>query len=66
MKRDSKDPTPTNKNTLRQGGDGNVPVTGEYHDSKKAEMVKADQRFTPRTGDETQPTRQGGDGNVPV
>jgi hypothetical protein len=64
--RDSKDPQPNANNSFRQGGDGNVPVTGEKHDSGKAERVKADARFTLRTGGEDQPTRVAGDGNVPV
>jgi hypothetical protein len=68
MKRDSKDPSPNANNSFRSNGDGNVPVAGEqeWHDEKKAEHVKEDQRFTLRTGGESQPTRQHGDGNVPV
>jgi hypothetical protein len=68
MKRDSKDPQPNANNSFRANGDGNVPVPAgqEKHDSKKAQTVKADQRFTLRSGNESQPTRQSGDGNVPV
>ena len=64
--RDSKDPQPKAENSFRQGGDGNVPVTGEGHNAGKAEHVRADQRFSLRTGGESQPTREAGDGNVPV
>lgn len=64
--RDNKDPQPNANNSFRQGGDGNVPVTGEDHGQGKAERVKESQRFTLRTGGESQPTREGGDGNVPV
>ena len=64
--RDSKDPQPNANNSFRQGGDGNVPVTGEKHNSGKAERVTESQRFTLRTGGEDQPTRTNGDGNVPV
>jgi hypothetical protein len=65
MKRDSKDPMPVTPPT-RQGGDGNVPVTGEDHAGKKAERVAEGDRYDLRTGGETQPTRQDGDGNVPA
>jgi hypothetical protein len=46
-KRDSKDPMPTAANTGRDGkdGGGNTPVTGEKHDSKKAERVTVASRF---------------------
>ena len=61
---DSKDPiSERGKQPTRQGG-GNTPVTGEMHNSKKAEKISADKRFTMRK--ETQPGRQGGDGNVPA
>lgn len=65
-KRDSKDPMPNAKNSERQPPDGNTPATGEMHNSAKAEHVRPDQRYTIRTGGETQPTRQRGDGNTPV
>jgi len=62
---DSKDPiSERGKQPTRQIG-GNMPVTGEMHDSKKAEKISADKRYTMRKGGETQPTRQGG-GNMPV
>jgi len=64
--RDSKDPQPNANNSFRQGGDGQVPVTGEDHGQKKAERVKESQRFTLRTGGESQPTRTSGDGSTPV
>ncbi|MHB8501497.1 MAG: hypothetical protein ACYDHE_11205 [Candidatus Acidiferrales bacterium] len=64
--RDSKDPQPKRENSSRQGSNGNVPVTGEGHNAKKAQRVTASGRFTLRTGGEMQPTRVAGDGNVPV
>jgi hypothetical protein len=66
--RDNKDPQPNANNSFRVGGDGNVPVPGdqEGHDAGKAERVKENQRYTLRTGGETQPTREGGDGQVPI
>ena len=65
--RDSKDPMPTADFSQRLKG-GNVPVghPGTETGHAKAEHIKGDQRFTIRTGGETQPTRQGGDGNTPV
>jgi hypothetical protein len=64
-KRDSKDPAPTARNSERQPPDGNSPATGELHGSKKAEVVKGDQRFGPGPNVD-EPTRQNGDGNTPV
>ena len=66
MKRDSKDPLPNADNSMRVPPDGNSPAKGEKHDSKKAQHIGGDQRFTLRTGGESQPTRQKGDGNTPV
>lgn len=63
--RDSKDPMPTADNSQRKVG-GNTPVTGEDHDASKSEHITGDQRFTLRTGGETQPTRGGFAGNTPV
>lgn len=68
--RDSKDPGPNAKHPYRVGGDGNTPVNAqehmEDHDAKKAERISEKQRFTLRTGGESQPTRASGDGNVPI
>jgi hypothetical protein len=66
MKRDSKDPLPTADNSMRDAPDGNSPATGEKHGSKKAQYISGDQRFTLRTGGESQPTRQGEAGNTPA
>jgi hypothetical protein len=69
-KRDEKDPMPNAYHSFRVGGDGNTPVDVsehvEDHDSKKAETITGDRRFTLRTGGEMQPTRQNGGGNEPV
>jgi len=64
-KRDSKDPMPTADNVYRENEAGNVPVTGEDHDQKKAEKVSAASRFGSGIGPD-QPTRQDGDGNMPA
>lgn len=66
-KRDSKDPQPTADNSRRLGkdGGGNTPVTGEKHDSAKAERVSAESRLSKGVGP-AQPTRQNGDGNTTV
>lgn len=66
MKRDSKDPLPNADNSMRSGPNGNSPATGEKHGSKKAERITGDQRYTLRTGGESQPTRQNEGGNMPV
>lgn len=66
MGRDSKDPMPNNANTLRVPPDGNSPVKGEKHGSKKSERISGDQRYNVRSGGENQPRRQRGDGNTPV
>jgi hypothetical protein len=69
LKRDSKDPMQTAKNSARQGG-GNEPYPqgAEGHGDGSAEHVTASQNRT--TGKDAmavkQPTRQNGDGNVPV
>ena len=60
-KRDSKDPLPSADNSMRVPPDGSSPTDGgEKKGQKKAERVKGDQRFTLRTGGETQPARNGG------
>lgn len=66
--RDSKDPMPNANNSFRSGENGNSPVEGnqEGHGAAKAERVKEGQRYTLRTGGESQPTRQNEGGNVPV
>jgi hypothetical protein len=60
-KRDSKDPQPTADNSQREGG-GNEPYPAgdSKHGQKKAEKVKEGDRYTLRTGGETQPTRNTG------
>lgn len=64
-KRDSKDPLPTADNVYRENEAGNVPVTGERHNQKKATKISADSRFGSGVGPD-QPTRQGEAGNTPV
>lgn len=67
MKRDEKDPMPMADNSFRVPPDGNSPTDGgESHTQKKAERIGGDQRYTLRTGGESQPTRQNEGGNVPV
>lgn len=66
MKRDEKDPMPNASHSHRVPPDGNSPADAkEKLGQKKAERVTGGQRFTLRSGGETQPGRQGG-GNVPV
>lgn len=68
-KRDSARPMATENNSRRLGkdGGGNTPVTGEKHDSKKAERVSASSRFDDLVKGPEQPTRNdNGDGNTPV
>jgi hypothetical protein len=69
LRRDSKDPMPTAKNSSRVGG-GNLPYPAgaEKHNQGKGEKVSsAANRTTGPTAEAVkQPTRQGGDGNVPV
>lgn len=67
-KRDNKDPMPTADNTMRVNEAGNVPVTGEKHDSAKSSKIGADSNRStgPVANAVAQPTRQNGDGNTPV
>ncbi len=66
-KHDSKDPAPSADNSQRKGG-GNEPYPkgAEGHGDGRAEYVKADARYSLRSGGESQPGRQDGDGNVPA
>ena len=65
--RDSKDPMPNSDNSMRIPPDGNSPVSGEKHDSKKAQRITGDQRYTLRSGGpDATDVRQGPGGNVPV
>lgn len=67
VRRDSKDPMPTAKNSARVNG-GNVPYPAgaEKHGQSKAEKVSPASRFDLDKPGPEQPTRCNGNGNTPV